>query len=115
MAFQVNQNSLKEYMDAVDLTSDDAGDSKKPLMILDCYATWCSPCKMIAPVFEQFSEHYSQAAFYKVNVDEVPDVAHELGIRSMPTFVYFKNGEKVHEVSGAAPPMIEGAISQHIS
>ena len=48
-------------------------------------------------------------------MDEVPDVAHELGIRSMPTFAYFKNGERVHEVSGAAPAMIEGAISQHLA
>ena len=59
LTFHVNQTSIGDFLKAVDATTDDAGDSKKPLMILDCYATWCSPCKMIAPVFEQFSEHYS--------------------------------------------------------
>lgn len=100
-------------MNALDTTTDDAGDSKKPLMVLDCYATWCPPCKVIAPKFEEFSQKYDQAAFYKVNVDEVPDVAQELGIRSMPTFVYFKNGEKVEEFSGAVPPVIEGMIAKY--
>lgn len=115
LTFHVNQTSIGDFLKAVDTTTDDAGDSKKPLMVLDCYATWCPPCKAIAPKFEEYSNKYDQAAFYKVNVDEVPDVAHELGIRSMPTFAYFKNGEKVNEVLGAAPPMIEGAIAQHIS
>ncbi len=60
-----------------------------------------------------FSEHndYKKAHFVKVDVDEVPDLAQELGIRAMPTFVIFKNGEKVSEVVGANPVALEAAIA----
>ena len=84
------------------------------LVILDCFATWCGPCKTIAPVVVKFSEEFSNAAFYKVDVDEAPDVAQELGIRAMPTFVLFKNGEKVAEVVGANGQALKAAIEKNI-
>lgn len=83
---------------------------KETLMVLDCFATWCGPCKVIAPQVVKFSEKYPNARFYKVDVDEVPDVAQELGVRAMPTFFLFKNGEKVGEVVGANPVALEKAI-----
>ncbi|KAF2103377.1 thioredoxin domain-containing protein [Rhizodiscina lignyota] len=86
---------------------------EKGLMVLDCFATWCGPCKVIAPQVVKFSDVYSNAKFYKLDVDEVPDVAQELGIRAMPTFVLFKDGEKVGEVVGANPKALEAAIKKH--
>jgi len=74
------------------------------IVIIDFFATWCGPCKVIAPVIAKMSseEPYSEkCTFYKIDVDEAPDVAQELGIRAMPTFGIFKNGEKVDEVVGA--------------
>lgn len=62
----------------------------------------------------RFSDTYPNARFYKLDVDEVPDVAQELGIRAMPTFLLFKNGEKIGEVVGANPKALEAAIQQHI-
>jgi thioredoxin 1 len=62
----------------------------------------------------RFSEAYPQARFYKLDVDEVPDVAQELGVRAMPTFMFFKNGEKVTEVVGANPKAIEAAIKANV-
>ena len=62
----------------------------------------------------RFSDTYSNARFYKLDVDEVPDVAQELGIRAMPTFLLFKNGEKIGEVVGANPKALEAAIQQHL-
>lgn len=82
-------------------------------MVLDCFATWCGPCKVIAPQVVKFSDTYTDARFYKIDVDEVPDVAQELGIRAMPTFVLFKDGEKFTEVVGANPAALEAAIKQH--
>ena len=69
---------------------------------------------MIAPKVAEFSNTYSQANFFKIDVDELPDVAQELGIRAMPTFMLFKDGEKVEEIVGADPRKLEAAIKKHI-
>jgi thioredoxin 1 len=79
-------------------------------MIVDAFATWCGPCKVIAPVIVGYSKKYPNARFYKIDVDEVPDVAQELGIRAMPTFKVFKDGEEVEQVVGMNPPGVEAAI-----
>ena len=100
-------NSKADY----DKALSDAGSS---LVVLDCFATWCGPCKVVAPKIVEFSKQFEGANFYKIDVDEVPDVAQELGIRAMPTFLFFKNGEKVGEVVGANPKAIETAISSNL-
>jgi thioredoxin 1 len=82
-------------------------------VVLDCFATWCGPCKIISPVVEKYSGIYTNAKFFKLDVDEVPDVSQELGIRAMPTFLFFKDGEKVGEVVGANPKAIEAAIKKN--
>jgi thioredoxin 1 len=61
----------------------------------------------------RFSEQYPKAHFVKIDVDEVPDVAQELSIRAMPTFIVFKDGQKVEEVVGANPKALETAISTY--
>jgi thioredoxin 1 len=91
--------------------------SADKLVVLDCFATWCGPCKVIAPEILKFSNsdtYKDKVDFYKVDVDEVPDVAQELGVRAMPTFMFFKNGEKVDEVVGADRRAIEAAIQKHM-
>jgi thioredoxin 1 len=88
---------------------------KDTLMVLDCFATWCGPCKVIAPQVVKFSEQFPNARFYKIDVDEVPDVAQELGIRAMPTFLLFKGGDKVAEVVGANPKALLAAIESNIA
>jgi len=60
------------------------------------------------------SDEYPTARFYKLDVDNVPDVAKELGIRAMPTFLLFKDGEKVGEVVGANPKALEAAIKSNV-
>jgi len=88
--------------------------AENKLVVLDCFATWCGPCKVIAPQVVKFSDAYKNAAFFKLDVDEVPDVAQELGIRAMPTFLLFKDGEKVAEVVGANPKALEAAIKANL-
>ncbi|KAF3390203.1 Thioredoxin [Penicillium rolfsii] len=85
-------------------------DDKSGPVILDAWAEWCGPCLAIAPKVEEFSNKYPQAKFYKVDVDKVDDVAQELGIRAMPTILFFNNGEKITEVVGAQPHAIEKEI-----
>jgi len=84
--------------------------SEKGVMIVDCFATWCGPCKVIAPKVVEFAKKYPTARFYKVDVDEVPDVAQELGISAMPTFVIFNEGDVADKVVGANPHALESAI-----
>ncbi|KKK18623.1 hypothetical protein ARAM_007588 [Aspergillus rambellii] len=73
-------------------------------VVVDCFATWCGPCKAIAPKVEEFSNTYPDAKFYQIDVDELSEVAAELG-----------DGEKVTEVVGANPPAIEAAVKSLIA
>jgi thioredoxin 1 len=61
----------------------------------------------------RFSDKFTNARFYKLDVDDVPDVAQELGIRAMPTFLLFKDGERVGEIVGANPKALEAAIEKN--
>ena len=63
--------------------------------MIDFFATWCGPCKMIAPKIEQMAGEMANVVFLKVDVDEAEDVAQEYNISAMPTFVFLKNGQKV--------------------
>ncbi|KAH8705496.1 thioredoxin TrxA [Talaromyces proteolyticus] len=83
------------------------------LTVVDAFAEWCGPCKAIAPKIEAYSKQYTDVQFIKFDVDDSPDVAQELGIRAMPTFIFFKNGQKITDVVGANPPAIEAAIKEH--
>jgi thioredoxin 1 len=79
-------------------------------IVLDCYAEWCGPCKAIAPQVAKFAEEFKNVEFYQIDVDEVSEVAAEIGVRAMPTFIFFKDGQKVNEVVGANPPALRAAV-----
>ena len=70
-------------------------------VIIDFFATWCGPCKRIAPVYEELAEKYSNVTFLKVDVDESEHIASKFNIESLPTFVLFKNGIEVTRIEGA--------------
>jgi thioredoxin 1 len=71
-------------------------------------------CTVADDVWRRFSDTYPDARFYKLDVDEVPEVAQELSVRAMPTFMLFKDGEKVGEVVGANPTALENAIKNNM-
>jgi thioredoxin 1 len=91
MAQQITDANFKELVN---------GD--KPLMV-DFWAEWCGPCRMIGPIVEELAEEYEgKVVVGKVNVDENDELAGEFGIRSIPTLLFFKNGEVVDKHIGAA-------------
>ena len=74
------------------------------LLVVDFYATWCGPCKKLSPTLDEVSEELGeQVNIVKVDVDESEDLAMDYGIRSVPTVLFFKNGQQVDKFVGALP------------
>ncbi|XP_001356371.1 thioredoxin-2 [Drosophila persimilis] len=85
------------------------------LVVLDFYATWCGPCKMIAPKLAELATQYADnIVILKVDVDESEDIAMDYNICSMPTFVFIKNTNKVEEFAGANAQRLEDVIKANI-
>ncbi len=76
----------------------------RPLVVVDCWAAWCGPCRMVAPIIEELARDYAgRILFGKLNVDENQQVATQYQIMSIPTLLVFKNGKLVDRIVGAMP------------
>jgi thioredoxin 1 len=114
--FNVSVNKLERNMDInKDNFEAEVLRSEQTVMV-DFWAPWCGPCKVISPIIEEVaSEYQGKAKVVKVNVDENNEIAMRYGIMSIPTLKYFKNGNIVGELIGAAPKqMIVAELQKHI-
>jgi thioredoxin 1 len=86
-------------------------------LIVDCWAPWCGPCRMLAPTFEALANDYrGKVVFARLDTDESPKTAMNLGIHSIPTLIFFKNGQQIERLTGAHPRAnIEAVIKKHFS
>ncbi len=91
MALEFTDSNIKEYIE-----------SGKPVVV-DLWAEWCGPCRLIGPIIEELAEEYKdQVVVGKLNVDENSDTPNEFGVRNIPTVLFFKDGELVDKLVGAA-------------
>lgn len=89
--------------------------ARHPVTVVDCYTTWCGPCKVLAPAFAKLGEKYAgHAAFAKVNIESVGEVATVLNIASIPTVLVFKNGRIADRVEGADIAKIGAAVARAV-
>lgn len=82
-------------------------------VLVDCWAPWCGPCKMIAPVLDQMAKEYKgRLKIAKLNVDENPEISSRYAVQSIPTMLFFKNGQTVNTLVGALP---KHEIAKHVN
>ncbi len=87
MVKQINSDEFKEAI-------------KEGKVVVDLFATWCGPCKMLSPILDEISEEITTTKFYKVDVDDNEDIAREYNVMSIPTVLVFENGELTNTIVG---------------
>merc|ERR1712050_378273 len=99
-------NSAEEFNAAINGTE---------LVVVDFFATWCGPCRMIAPYLEELSKEYEgKVKFIKVDVDELEDLSAEQEVKAMPTFSFFQGGKKLESFAGANKDKIKNTVDKHL-
>ena len=131
---RIKQKRVREMMRKVGSKADDSTDGwptmpieladvtfsevirKYPLVVVDCWAEWCAPCRMVGPVVEELARDYrGRIVFGKLNVDSNVRTAQQYGIMSIPTLLVFKNGQLANQLVGAMPrDMLEPQITMYL-
>ncbi len=115
--FKLNLVEVKRIMENItDANFQETISKSDSPVIVDFWAEWCMPCKMITPVLEEIAEDYDgKIQIMKMNIDENPDTPQQFGITGIPTLIIFQNGEAVENIIGVVPKtQIEEAIKKYI-
>lgn len=111
---------MAENGNVFEVTDQDFGEkieSSSGLAMVDFWAAWCGPCRMVAPIVAELADDFSEEGLKvgKMDVDQNPATASKFGIRSIPSILFFKDGKHVDTVVGAVPrPFLEAKINEHI-
>lgn len=103
-------------VEVTDATFAEEIESRDGLAMVDFWAAWCGPCRMVAPIVEQLADEYSSTLKVgKLDVDDNPQTSARFNVRSIPSILFFKNGEHVDTVVGAVPKaQLERKIQEHL-
>ena len=109
------RESSKENINTPIITTDKTFDEmikKNPSAVIDCWAPWCGPCRMMSPIIDELAQEYAgKIVFGKLNVDENPEIAKRYNIMGIPTLLIVKNGSVVDRIVGVAPkPLIKSKL-----
>ena len=102
---KVQRTKEDRKMSAINVTNTNFGEiikSEKPVL-LDFYASWCGPCRMVLPIVDEIARENPQLSVVKVNVDEHPQLAEQFDVMSVPTLIVMKNGKVTNRATGARP------------
>lgn len=106
---------VKELLEMVKIITESSEIPEKGIVVIDFFATWCGPCKHIAPFFQEMSGKYPTLTFFKVDVDESPDLTNEYDISAMPTFVFLRDRQIVGRIEGADARRIVAQVESLVS
>ena len=106
MSKPIHIESTKQFDEALE-------GAEEKLVVIDFFATWCGPCRMIAPVIEELAKNNEDVVFLKVDVDELEDLAIRYKVRAMPTFLFLKKGEKVGDLIGANKKKLGDLVAEY--
>ena len=108
---------MSQAMAVTDASFETEVEKHDGLVVVDFWATWCGPCRMIAPVLDQLAKDFDgKVKIAKVDVDANQQSAMRFNVRSIPSILFFKNGQHVDTVIGAVPKAtLEGKIKQHLA
>ncbi|CAA6663868.1 unnamed protein product [Spirodela intermedia] len=111
-----SNNAVAEVLEVTEGTWDDLVINNNKLVLVDFWAPWCGPCRMIEPVISELAKEYAgQIVCVKLNTDVCPNLANQFGIRSIPTVLLFKGGERKESVIGAVPKLtLSAAIDKYL-
>jgi thioredoxin 1 len=113
--YEKEEKVLNKPIEVTDATFEETVQNH-PLVVVDCWATWCGPCNMVAPIIEELARDYAgKVLFGKLNVDKNPATTMRYQIMSIPTLLVFKHGKLVDKIIGASPRQIlEAQITRHL-
>jgi len=89
--------------------------SSPNIIVVDFFATWCGPCKAMAPILEEWDAHYEKIDFFKVDIDQSPELSRRFKVASVPTFKIIKNGRVVQTQVGGQPASLEATLRSLLS
>ena len=99
---QQQETVAQSQVQVIDLNSTNFDSiTSQGLVLVDFWAEWCGPCKMMHPVFERMAKKYRHIRFARVNVDQKQDISMKFGVQAIPTFIMFKDGKQVDRMMGA--------------